>query len=98
MLQQKCVVKTHMYLWRQKDEISYAKCNKSFLILDVFNVFRCYNATRLWHFFRILMLRKTVYQTYAGKQSPVNKLVTKNLIFRAWVTELESDWSKRLFG
>ena len=30
--------------------------------------------------------------------SPVNKLSTKILVFRACVTELESDWSKRLFG
>ena len=36
---------------------------------------------------------KTVYQTYAGQQSPVNKLGTKVLVFRAWVTEFESDWS-----
>ena len=39
-----------------------------------------------------------VYQTYAGQQSPVNKFGTKIWVFRAWVTELESDWSKRLFG
>ena len=32
------------------------------------------------------------------QQSQVNKLGTKNLIFSAWVTELESDWSKWLFG
>ena len=40
-----------------------------------------YNATRLWHVFRILMLRKTVYPTYDGQQSPMNKLGTKVLAF-----------------
>ena len=40
-----------------------------------------YNATRLWHVFRILMLRKTVYPTYDGQQSPMNKWGTKVLAF-----------------
>ena len=40
-----------------------------------------YNATRLWHVFRILMLRKTVYPTYDGQQSPMNKLGTKVFAF-----------------
>ena len=38
-----------------------------------------------------------VYVTYAGQQLPMNNLGTKVLIFRAWITELESDWSKWLF-
>ena len=47
-----------------------------------------YNATRLWYVFRILMQRKTFYPTYDSQQLPMNKLGTKVLVFKAWVTEL----------
>ena len=40
----------------------------------------------------------TFYPTYNGQQLPMNQLVTKVLDFWAWVTELESDWSKRFLA